>query len=100
LIEIFSAGIPDRPKPGRSGATTRWESMNSGRLSSQFCQQPPRPCTKISAGASSCPSGGPLSTTLTCTAEDRQLVGDRRPVDAHPAAVVAVGIVVVRDPGG
>ena len=55
-----SGASSDCPKPGRSNATTRCVSMNAGRLSSQFCQIPPRPWMNSSGGLSP-----PLSTTWT-----------------------------------
>ena len=61
MIEIFSRGIGDSPKPGRSGAITRWESMKAGMLSSQFCHVPDSPCTNTIAGL----SAPPVSITLT-----------------------------------
>src|SRR3712207_4763984 len=56
-MEILSRGIGDCPKPGRSIAMTRWDSMNCGICSSQFCHEPESPCTKT--------SGGPEPTSRT-----------------------------------
>ncbi len=51
-IEIRPDGISERPKPGRSGAITRWLPMKAGRFSSQFCHSPPSPWMNSSGGAS------------------------------------------------
>jgi hypothetical protein len=47
-----SSGASDSPKPGRSTAMQRCVRMKTGRLSSQFCQIPPRPWMKTSGGPS------------------------------------------------
>ena len=75
-IEIRPDGIGEPPNPGRSGATTRKDSMKCGMFSSQFCQRPPSPWMNSSAGPSP-----PVSTRLTCAAEDDLRPCQRRPVD-------------------
>ena len=59
-----------RRSPGRSSAITRCVRANTGSCSSQFCQEPDRPCTNT--------SGGP------CAELDRVR---GRPVDLDPALV-------------
>jgi hypothetical protein len=58
-MEMRPAGISEPPNPGRSGAITRWEPMNAGMLSSQFCHAPPSPWTNSRGGPSP-----PVSTTF------------------------------------
>ena len=55
-MSICQAGIGLSPKPGRSRAIARWLRAKWGRFSSQFCQQPESPWTKISGSPS------PIST--------------------------------------
>ena len=60
LDETSARRAPDsvRPKPARSGATTRYLSVSSGAIADQFTADPPRPCTATTSGA---PAGPPKS---------------------------------------
>ena len=85
-------GIGEEPKPGRSGATTRWRRARWGMFSSQFCQQPPRPWIRTMAR---CVLG--LDRThlgvVDALAVDVDIVEQLAPVDRQPIGVrVAVGI--------
>src|SRR3954454_15123826 len=59
-MEIRPAGISERPKPGRSGAITRWVRISAGMFSSQFCHSPPSPWMNRMGW-----SPPPVSITLT-----------------------------------
>jgi hypothetical protein len=60
VIEIFSPGIGELPKPGRSIAITRYRSENAGMFSSQLTQLPARPWMKTIVSS-------PWPTSMTFT---------------------------------